>query len=47
MLNELCENGLNIQNLKGSTLEDKIKSLIEHFENVEKDEKVGISIDGF
>tara|TARA_R110002049_G_C9178388_1_gene563378 strand:+ start:7605 stop:9455 length:1851 start_codon:yes stop_codon:yes gene_type:complete len=46
-LNGLCEKGLNISNLKGSTLEDKIKSLIEHFENVEKDEKVGISIDGF
>jgi len=46
-LNELCEKGLNIPNLKGSTLEDKIKSLIQHFENVEKDEKVGISIDGF
>ena len=46
-LNELCEKGLNISNLKGSTLEDKIVSLIEHFENVEKDEKVGISIDGF
>ncbi len=46
-LNELCEKGLNISNLKGSTLEDKISSLIEHFENVERDEKVGISIDGF
>lgn len=46
-LNELCERGLNIPNLKGSTLEDKINSLINHFENIEKDEKVGISIDGF
>jgi hypothetical protein len=46
-LNELCEKGLNIQNLKGSTLEEKIASLISHFEAVEKDEKVGISIDGF
>ena len=46
-LNELCEIGLNIPNLKGSTLEDKIKSLIEHFDSVEKDDKVGISIDGF
>lgn len=46
-LNELCEKGLNITNLKGNTLEDKINSLIEHFETVEKDEKVGISIDGF
>jgi len=46
-LNELCEKGLNINNLKGNTLEEKINSLIEHFENVEKDEKVGISLDGF
>ncbi|UZO80596.1 hypothetical protein NBT05_16835 [Aquimarina sp. ERC-38] len=46
-LNELCEKGLNISNLKGSTLDDKISSLINHFENVERDEKVGISIDGF
>ncbi len=46
-LNELCEKGLNIQNLKGSTLDDKINSLIQHFDNVERDEKVGISLDGF
>ncbi|MFC4690920.1 hypothetical protein ACFO5T_10815 [Dokdonia genika] len=46
-LNELCEKGLNIQNLKGSVLEEKISSLIEHFESVERDEKVGISLDGF
>lgn len=46
-LNELCEKGLNIKNLKGNTLDDKIESLIQHFENVEKDEKVGISLDGF
>ena len=47
VLNELCEKGLNIKNLKGSTLDDKINSLIQHFENVERDEKVGISLDGF
>ena len=46
-LNELCEKGLNIDNLRGSTLEEKIESLIKHFENVERDEKVGISLDGF
>jgi hypothetical protein len=46
-LNELCEKGLNISNLKGSTLDEKIESLIEHFETVERDEKVGISLDGF
>ena len=47
ILNELCEKGLNINNLKGSTLDDKISSLIKYFENVESDEKVGISLDGF
>ncbi len=46
-LNELCEKGLNISNLRGSTLDEKIMSLINHFENVERDEKVGISLDGF
>ncbi|WP_165733498.1 hypothetical protein [Polaribacter sp. 20A6] len=46
-LNELCEKGLEINNLKGSTLDEKINSLIEYFENIERDEKVGISLDGF
>lgn len=46
-LNELCEKGLEIKNLKGSTLDEKINSLIEHFDTVERDEKVGISLDGF
>ena len=46
-LNELYEKGLNIKNLKGSTLDDKVSSLIQYFENVERDEKVGISLDGF
>lgn len=46
-LNELCEKGLNINNLKGNTLDEKINSLIEHFEIIEKDEKVGISLDGY
>jgi hypothetical protein len=47
ILNELCEKGLSISNLRGSTLDDKISSLIQHFDNVERDEKVGISLDGF
>ena len=48
-IEEIIKEGvsLNISNLKGSTLDDKISSLIKHFENVERDEKVGISIDGF
>lgn len=46
-LNDLCEGGLNIINLKGNTLEDKISSLINYFENIEKDERIGISLDGY
>ena len=46
-LNELCEKGLGISNLKGSTLEDKIISLIKYFENIEKEDKIGVSLDGF
>jgi hypothetical protein len=46
-LNELCEKSLNISNLKGSTLDDKIISLVSYFDDIERDEKVGISIDGF
>jgi len=46
-LTELCEKGLKISSLKGSTLDDKINSLIVHFEEIEKDEKIGVSLDGF
>ncbi len=46
-LTEICEKGLKISSLKGSTLDDKINSLIHHFESIEKDEKVGISLDGY
>jgi len=47
-VNEVCDKGLKIQPaLKGVTLGEKIKSLIGYFESIEKDEKVGISIDGY
>ncbi|WP_339815956.1 hypothetical protein [uncultured Imperialibacter sp.] len=47
-LNDLCENGLKIQStLKGSTLDDKLASLISYFDEIESDDKVGISIDGY
>lgn len=45
--NEICEKGLGINNLKGITLDDKIKNLINYFEAIEKEEKVGISLEGF
>lgn len=47
-INELCDKGLKISPyLKGVTIEEKIKNLVEYFEEVERDEKVGISIDGY
>lgn len=47
-INDLCDKGLGISPaLKGAALEDKIGNLIKYFEDVEKDEKVGISIDGY
>ena len=47
-INELWDKRLKInQPLRGVTLEDKLSNLIQYFENREKDEKVGISIDGY
>ncbi len=47
-INDLCDKGLSISPaLKGSTIEDKIANLIKYFEEIERDEKVGISIDGY
>ena len=47
-INDFWAKRLNIQTpLKGATIEDKIANLILYFENREKDEKVGISIDGY
>ncbi|HMU02149.1 MAG TPA: hypothetical protein PJ990_00920, partial [Saprospiraceae bacterium] len=46
-LNELFEETLGIQNLKGSTLEDKILSLQKYYDGIEKDESIGISLDGY
>jgi hypothetical protein len=47
-LNELCDKGLEIHPiLKGVTIEEKLTNLINYFEATEKDEKVGISIDGY
>lgn len=47
-LNELAENGLNFSKpLKGSTLEDKITSLIQYFNSIETNDSIGISIGGY
>tara|TARA_B110000240_G_C13480599_1_gene445107 strand:+ start:80 stop:1936 length:1857 start_codon:yes stop_codon:yes gene_type:complete len=47
-LNELWDKNLNLSPaLKGTTLEDKIENILSYFEAIEKDEKVGISVDGY
>jgi len=47
-VNEIWEKGFEISgNLRGTTLDEKIGNLIAYFDEIEKDEKVGISIDGY
>ncbi len=47
-INELCDKGLKINPpLKGTLIDEKVGNLIKYFEDIEKDEKVGISLDGY
>lgn len=47
-INDFCDKQLKLgQTIKGTVIEEKIQNLILYFENLEKDEKVGISIDGY
>lgn len=47
-INDLCDKGLKISpSLKGTVIEEKTANLIKYFEDIERDEKVGISIDGY
>ncbi|MBN2650512.1 MAG: hypothetical protein JXR50_12290 [Prolixibacteraceae bacterium] len=47
-ISEIWDNGLKIQSsLKGGTIEEKIDNIIAYFDELEKDEKVGISIEGY
>lgn len=48
VVNEIWSNGLRIStNLKGFTLEEKVENIIAHFNDIEHDEKVGISVEGY
>jgi len=48
IFNELCEKQLRISPpLKGVTLEEKVTNLIKYFNDLENDERVSISIDGY
>ena len=47
-LNELWGENFKLSPaLKGATLEDKVENILSYFEAIEKDEKVGISVDGY
>jgi len=47
-INELNEKSFNIPNpTKGVTVEEKIENLIDYFNEMEKEEKVSISMDGY
>ena len=46
-LNDFCEKSLMITSLKGSLIEEKLDSLIRYFEEIEQDDKLGMSHDGF
>ena len=47
-LNDLWNNSMGLAgNLKGGTVEEKMQTIVEYYEAIEKDEKVGISIDGY
>ena len=47
-LNDFYDKELKISpQLRGATIEEKITSLIKYFDDIEQDEKVGISIDGY
>jgi hypothetical protein len=47
-INDFCDNTLKINpSLKGTLIEEKVSNLITYYEEIEKDEKVEISIHGY
>jgi hypothetical protein len=47
-INNFCDSELKIYpSLRGVTIEEKIVNLIKYFEDIERDEKVGISVEGY
>jgi len=47
VVNELIEKGLCISQIKGTTIDEKVQNLVNYFEQVDKDDKISISIDGY
>lgn len=46
-LNEICEVGFSGLKLSGSTLQDKVQSIIDHFHAVESDDHIDIGVTGY
>lgn len=46
-VNTIVDKGLNLNHLKGTTIDQKIDSLVTYFNEIERDEKVGISHEGY
>lgn len=46
-LNEFCEKSLMISSLRGNTVDEKMDSLIRHFDEIDQDDKIGMSHDGY
>jgi len=46
-VNRIIEKGLKFENIRGSTAEDKVKNLIKYFDELDRDPKVIISVDGY
>jgi hypothetical protein len=48
IINDIWDKGLKIStSLKGVTLEEKVENIISYFNEIELDEKVGISVEGY
>ena len=47
VVNELIEKGLCIPQIKGTTIEEKVQNLVNYFEQVDKNDNINISIDGY
>jgi hypothetical protein len=46
-INEFCEKSLIITSLKGTVIEEKVDNLIKYFDDIDQDDKLGMSHDGY
>ncbi|RYJ44847.1 hypothetical protein [Flavobacterium beibuense] len=46
-INDFCEKSLGITSIKGTVIEEKVDNLIKYFDELEQDDKIGMSHDGY